>query len=131
MRQVVSMTAHRIRPLLAALTLFAAANAGTSWPAAAASGCQFTGVERVVAVGDVHGAYDRFVEILRAARLIDDRQRWTGGRAHLVQLGDVVDRGPDSLKVIDLLDALQEDAERAGGAVHPLIGNHEAMRVIG
>ena len=95
------------------------------------SGCQFTGVDRVVAVGDVHGAYDRFVEILRAADLLDARLRWTGGRTHLVQLGDVVDRGPDSLKVLDLLERLQKDAARAGGAVHPLLGNHEVMRMLG
>jgi hypothetical protein len=125
------MTAHRIRQLLAALTLFAAATAGPTMPAAAASGCQFTGVDRIVAVGDVHGAYDRFVEILRGARLLDDRQRWIGGRAHLVQLGDVVDRGPDSLKALDLLDAMQKDAEQAGGAVHALLGNHEVMRLLG
>ena len=98
---------------------------------AAGPACQLTGIDRIVAVGDVHGAYDRFVEILRAAGLIDDRLRWTGGRAHLVQLGDVLDRGPDSLKALDLLDRLQKDAARAGGAVHMLLGNHEVMRMLG
>ena len=91
----------------------------------------FDRVERVVAVGDVHGAYDRFVEILRAAALVDAGGRWTGGRAHLVQLGDVVDRGPDSRKVLDLLQRLERDAQKAGGQVHPLLGNHEAMRQLG
>src|SRR4051812_48702821 len=67
------------------------------------SKCAIDGVERVVAVGDVHGAYDRFVELLTVAGLIDDHLHWAGGRAHLVQTGDVVDRGPDSLKAIDLL----------------------------
>jgi len=93
--------------------------------------CNITTTERVVAVGDVHGAYDRFVGILRAAGLIDGRQRWAGGRAHLVQTGDVLDRGADSRKVVDLLRRLERDAASAGGRVHALVGNHEFMRVIG
>jgi Calcineurin-like phosphoesterase len=98
---------------------------------AAGNPCEFTNVGRIVAVGDVHGAYDRFVEILRAAGLVDDRLRWTGGRTHFVQLGDVVDRGPDSAKVLDLLEQLEKQAADNGGAVHALIGNHEVMRMLG
>src|SRR5580765_7638710 len=101
--------------------------AGSGRAPLAAPSCQLTGVDRVVAVGDVHGAYDRYVEILRTTGLLDDRLRWTGGRTHLVQLGDVVDRGPDSLKALDLLERLEKDASRAGGAVHALLGNHEVM----
>ena len=49
-------------------------------PAAAAkSTCEWDGVERIVAIGDVHGAYDRFVEILRVAGLIDGDEHWSGG----------------------------------------------------
>src|SRR5438477_8316950 len=99
--------------------------------AAAAPGCSIDGVDRIVAVGDVHGAYDRFVEILKTTALIDDRLRWIGGQAHLVQLGDVVDRGPDSRPALDLLRRLQTEASRAGGAVHPLLGNHEVARLLG
>ncbi len=93
--------------------------------------CDITTSERVVAIGDVHGAYDRFVGLLRAAALINDRQRWTGGRARLVQTGDVLDRGADSRKVVDLLIRLEREAAAAGGRVHALVGNHEFMRVVG
>ena len=117
--------------LVAVLALVIATGASLLSPRAAGSTCQFTNVDRVVAVGDVHGAYDRFVEILRAANVLDERLRWIGGRTHLVQLGDVVDRGPDSMKALDLLERLAKDAARAGGAVHPLLGNHEAMRMLG
>ena len=118
--------------LLAGTTLVLVVMAGAAGRAPlAAPSCQLTGVDRVVAVGDVHGAYDRYVEILRTTGLLDDRLRWTGGRAHLVQLGDVVDRGPDSLKALDLLERLEKDAARAGGAVHALLGNHEVMRIVG
>src|SRR5579872_4474537 len=96
-----------------------------------ASPCAIDGVERIVAVGDVHGAYEQFVQILKVAGLIDDRLHWSGGRTHLVQTGDVVDRGPDSRKAIDLLRQLIDEAPKAGGAVHALLGNHEAMRMLG
>src|SRR5262245_8388127 len=95
------------------------------------SSCEFEGVERIVAVGDVHGAFDNLVKILQAAGVIDQRQRWSGGKTHLLQLGDVVDRGPDSRKVLDLYRRLERDASSAGGRFHFLMGNHEAMRITG
>jgi len=100
-------------------------------PVAAAASCEIDRIERIVAVGDVHGAYDQLVDILRTAGLLDARMRWSGRRTHLVQLGDVVDRGPDSRKVLDLLRRIEGDARRAGGAVHVLLGNHEVMRMLG
>jgi hypothetical protein len=106
--------------------------AGTS-PAAqskTASLCDLQIPERVVAVGDVHGAYDRFVAILKSAALIDTRLRWSGGRAVLVQTGDILDRGSDSRKVLDLLRRLENEAARAGGRVITLLGNHEVMRMM-
>jgi hypothetical protein len=93
--------------------------------------CDLTTTERVVAIGDIHGAYDRFLSMLRAAGLIDGRQKWAGGRARLVQTGDVLDRGPDSRKAIDFLRGLERDAAAAGGRVYALAGNHEFMRLVG
>ena len=85
----------------------------------------------VVAIGDVHGDYEQFVAVLRSAGLIDSKEAWSGGKTHLVQTGDVLDRRPDSRKVMDLLMKLEKEARRAGGWVHCLIGNHEAMNVYG
>jgi hypothetical protein len=96
-----------------------------------AAQAQWTGVERVVAVGDVHGDYAGFVEVLRAAGVIDQKDRWKGGKTHLVQTGDVPDRGATSKKAMDLLMALEKQAAKAGGQVHALIGNHEAMNLYG
>lgn len=92
---------------------------------------QWNGVGRVVAVGDVHGDFSRFVEILRDAGLVDNSKNWCGGKTHLVQTGDIPDRGPDSRLVMDLLIRLEEQAPLQGGAIHCLIGNHEAMMVTG
>ena len=91
----------------------------------------WTGVGRIVAVGDVHGDYDQLVSVLRAAGIVDKKDKWSGGKAHLVQTGDLVDRGPASRKVMDLMIALEKQAAKAGGCVHALVGNHEAMNVYG
>ena len=89
------------------------------------------GVERIVAVGDVHGAYDEFSALLRSLELIDADTNWQGGTTHLVSVGDLVDRGAESARAMDLLMALQPQAEAAGGRVHVLMGNHEFMNVTG
>ena len=89
------------------------------------------GVERIVAIGDVHGDYERFVKLIQEAGLINAKRKWIGGRAHLVQTGDGVDRGPQSRKVMDLLIRLERQARKAKGYVHALIGNHEAMNIYG
>ncbi len=84
---------------------------------------------RIVAVGDLHGDFSVWRDIARAAGLIDDAGHWSGGRTVLVQTGDVVDRGPESLKIILDLMQLQKEAPRVGGQVVTLVGNHEAMNV--
>jgi hypothetical protein len=87
--------------------------------------------QRIVAIGDLHGDHEAWRAIARAARLVDAKGKWTGGNATLVQMGDIVDRGPDSLKIIRDLMSLQREAPRRGGRVVVLLGNHEAMMVTG
>ena len=88
-------------------------------------------VERVVAVGDVHGNLEGFTAVLKMSGLIDDQGQWTGGRTTLVQLGDLIDRGPKSRAVLDFVIALQPEASRRGGSVRVSLGNHEVMNLIG
>jgi hypothetical protein len=85
----------------------------------------------IIAVGDIHGDWEAWTDILRKAGLIDARTRWIGGSAILVQTGDIPDRGPDTKRIIEHLMALEKEAKRKGGAVIALIGNHEALNVIG
>ncbi len=92
---------------------------------------QFPGVERVVAFADVHGAYTELVTLLRETGIVDAQDHWAAGRAHVVSLGDLLDRGADSRKVMDLLMRLQDEAAAAGGQLHVVLGNHEAMNVLG
>lgn len=117
---------HRVRVfVIAALALAVAVRVS------AADKCEWTGVERVVAIGDVHGAYDRFVEILKTAGIIDSELRWAAGATHVVQLGDILDRGDDSRKALDLVRRLEREAEAAKGQLHLLLGNHEIARMLG
>lgn len=92
---------------------------------------RFTDVDRVVAVSDIHGAYDELVATLNVAGIIDNERTWNGGTSHLVITGDLLDRGPNSRRVMDLIMRLEREAPLAGGRVHQLLGNHEVMNLIG
>ncbi len=92
---------------------------------------QWNGIERVVAFADVHGAYTELLTLLRETRILDAQDHWAAGHTHVVSLGDLLDRGADSRKVMDLLMRLQGEAQAAGGQLHVLLGNHEAMNLLG
>ncbi|MFT7686433.1 MAG: hypothetical protein ACI9FB_001778 [Candidatus Azotimanducaceae bacterium] len=94
-----------------------------------ASNAVFTNVKKVIAVGDLHGDYEQYIRVLKANKLVNAKLKWIGGDTHFVQLGDVTDRGPDSLKIINHLMKFEKQAKKAGGMVHVLIGNHEAMNI--
>ena len=101
--------------------------------AAAAPGSQddWQGIQRVVAVGDIHGDKDAFVAVLRMAGIIDDEERWIAGTTHLVQVGDLPARGPQTREAFDFIMELEKEAVSASCKVHPLIGNHDAGVVYG
>jgi hypothetical protein len=109
-----------------ALSLFAPA-CGADAPAQSA----WKDAGRVVAFADVHGAYTDLAGLLQAAGVVDRDLRWSAGRTHVVSLGDLLDRGDDSRKVMDLLMRLQGEAAAAGGYMHVVLGNHEAMNLLG
>jgi len=114
---------------LALTVLLACANSGRAQPEETSA--SYPSAERIIAVGDVHGDFDQFKTLLTQLGLIDKKRNWSGGNTHLVQLGDLPDRGPDTRKVMDMLIDLQEQAPKDGGAVTVLIGNHDAMMMIG
>jgi hypothetical protein len=110
------------------LLLASALTCAALGPAAAQ---QWTDVPRVVAFGDVHGAYSPLVELLRATDVVGPDLEWTGGNAHVVSLGDLTDRGPATRQVLDLVMRLQREAAAAGGRFHVVLGNHEVMNLLG
>ncbi len=89
------------------------------------------GQERIIAVGDVHGALSQFVNILQRTGVIDTRNQWVGGSTTLVQVGDATGRGTQSRQCLDLLMQLEAQAGEQNGKVIPLLGNHEVMVIMG
>lgn len=119
-------------PRLVRSLVLACAIVGVVWPSApAARSSSAREAARLVAIADVHGDLDMFVAILQRAGLVDAGMKWSGGAATLVQLGDMIDRGPKSRAVLDFVMALQKDARRANGRVVVLLGNHEVMNLYG
>ena len=116
-------SASRVLALLLGLSMPLSSAQADEW--------HFSGVDRIVAVSDIHGAYSALVTTLQEADVIDDDLAWSGGKTHFVITGDLLDRGPDSRRVMDLIIRLEYEAPLAGGRVHQLLGNHEVMNLIG
>ncbi len=106
-------------------------HATLSHPVPTSSDCEFHGVSRVFAIGDLHGNYPGFCAILRGCGLIDGDDHWMGGDSHVVQLGDVFGRGGEPGKVLNLIKILDAEASAVGGRVHMLLGNHEILTLRG
>ena len=87
--------------------------------------------QKCLAQGDVHANLQGLKANLMQARYINNRGSWIAGKNKLVQLGDIIDRGADSIACFDFLMSLQDQARRAGGDVEILYGNHEQMLFLG
>ena len=61
----------------------------------------------VCAIGDLHGDLEQGHTALRLAGMVDVRGSWAGGKATLVQTGDLLDRGSNSLELVDLFERLK------------------------
>lgn len=68
--------------------------------------------KRVLAISDIHGEYDMFVKLL-------EKVNYSPSTCDLYLLGDYVDKGLHSRKVIDLIMKLVDDGAKA------VIGNHD------
>lgn len=75
--------------------------------------------ENYLAIGDIHGRFDLLELLLKK---IHDAGIYEAGGYKLVFLGDMVDRGPDSFKVVDRIKSLCDN-----GKAIALRGNHEDM----
>ncbi len=111
--------------------LFLACAASFPATAGAAQTYAWDDVERVYAIGDIHGAYPELIALLQGNGIIDDNLNWQAGTTHVVSLGDMLDRGAESRRVMDLFMLLEQQAQAAGGAFHVLLGNHELMNLSG
>lgn len=88
---------------------------------------QVNATPRIVPFGDIHGMLEGFKENLVNSGLVNKEDEWIGGQSIGIQLGDVIDRGPDSEAAWDYLAAIQAKAAKRGGSFVRLFGNHELM----
>lgn len=86
--------------------------------------------ERVVAIGDLNGAFDLLRSMLRALSIIDREDHWIGGATHLIQIGDIFNRSGGARATFLFLDVLKREAAAQGGQVTVLLGNHEVMTAL-
>lgn len=91
----------------------------------------FSMPKRVVVVGDLNGDDEALAALLRGTGLTDAQGHWAADSAHLVQLGDVVNRGVGCRAALDRLIQLSAEAKSRNSHVTMLLGNHEAMVLLG
>jgi len=77
---------------------------------------------RIYAIGDVHGRYDLLLRLLDQIEA-DDKSVRQPADTHVVMLGDLIDRGPQSREIIDFFLKSPPSFAR----FHFVMGNHEEM----
>jgi hypothetical protein len=112
--------------LLVSVALAAPVESEANAPAAT-SAFYFAQPKRLVAFGDIHGDYKVLLDVLTQKRIIDKNLNWIAGDSFVISMGDLLDRGPNSRAVMDLLIKLEAQAAEAGGRLITLNGNHEIM----
>jgi hypothetical protein len=88
---------------------------------------EYKGDYNVAALSDFHGQYDLMMSILKRNGIVNDKEEWAFGNGHFVITGDVFDRGDKVTEILWFIYQLERQAEKAGGRVHLLLGNHEVM----
>ena len=84
---------------------------------------------KIFVVSDVEGNFPFFEKLLKSNKIIDDKFNWTFGNNHLVLLGDFFDRGTQVFESLWLIYKLEAEAEKQGGKVHFILGNHDIMNL--
>ena len=87
----------------------------------------FSKVKKIAALSDIHGQFDLLIQLLKNNKIIDKNLNWNFNDGHLVIVGDVFDRGDKVNQILWLLYKLENQANKMGGHMHFLLGNHEYM----
>jgi hypothetical protein len=106
-------------------------------------------VERIIVLGDIHGDLKLMYKLLYLAKVINKQRKWIGGKTHVVQVGDQIDRcrpnppyncsqreatyndEASDRKILQYMTRLHRKAKKEGGAVISLLGNHEILNSLG
>jgi len=96
--------------------------------------------DRIIVIGDLHADFEKAKMLFMKLNLIDKDENWIAfpKKTFVIQLGDQLDGGgrgteetSGELKLIEFMENINIKAQRDGGAVLSIIGNHEIMNLIG
>ena len=85
-------------------------------------------VPTILAIGDLHADLDAAKTTFKSAGLINAEGHWIAQDVRVVQTGDITDRGPDGLQMLEWFKQLEKESN---GQLTLLLGNHEVMNVMG
>ena len=93
---------------------------------------------KIIAIGDIHGDYYIFIELLKMAKVINSDLKWIGKDTFVIQLGDTLDgkrpginidskylNTTGEVEITNLILNLDKQAKKKGGRVISILGNHE------
>ncbi len=93
---------------------------------------------RIIVIGDIHGDYNIFIELLKLSKVIDNNLNWIGKNTYVIQMGDTLDgkrpdiildksylSKPGEIKINNLIISLDKQAKFYNGRVISILGNHE------
>jgi hypothetical protein len=92
---------------------------------------EFVTSEKIIALSDIEGNFNVFKNFLIQNKITDKNLNWIFGKGHFVCNGDFFDRGNDVTAILWLIYKLENEANKHGGKVHFIIGNHEEMNLRG
>ena len=87
--------------------------------------------DKIIVISDIEGNFDAFSSFLLNNKVIDNNYNWIFGNGQLLLNGDFVDRGKNVTQVLWLIYKLENQADKQGGKVHYILGNHEIMNFQG
>lgn len=85
--------------------------------------------DKMFVISDIEGNFNAFYSLLISNQIMGADYNWTFGTGHLVIAGDMMDRGVNVLPCLWLLYKLEQEAKKAGGQVHYILGNHDVMNL--
>jgi len=108
----------------------------------------FPAQKKIVVLGDIHGDFELVKQCLLLGGVINKKNKWIGKETIVVSIGDQNDSfrpnqfsttnrvpmqndKPDDVKILKFFTSLDKQAQKDGGRVISLLGNHELMVVNG
>ena len=85
----------------------------------------------IIAIGDLHADLESSKKAFQVAGVLNEDGEWIQDNIIVVQTGDITDRGPDGLAVLEWIQYLEKEAPKHNSELHVLLGNHEAMNLQG